>query len=114
MRILLVLTTPPYQSIKVQEGLDLALMLAAMGHTLGLVLAESAVWLLQPSQHTEDSGLRNLLKLLDSLALYDIHQCYIYRPHHFFAPTVWPVLWQRLNEQAMHRLCNTQDEVLYW
>lgn len=112
MNILLVLRQPPYASLALQEGLDMALILAVMGYDVSICLSQEACWLLQEGQDTTLAGRRDLYRLLASLPLYDIQHCYVEAEGCPLGSL--PPPWQALGPEQMQDILSEQQEIIYW
>lgn len=69
----LLLHRPPYRDAAVREWLDAAMVLAAFGQQVSVVLTDDAVWALQRDQDGSVIGDKTVGKLVAALEMYDVH-----------------------------------------
>lgn len=69
----LLLHRPPYRDAAIREWLDAAMVLAAFGQQVSVVLIEDAVWALQRDQDGGVIGDKTVGKLVAALEMYDVH-----------------------------------------
>lgn len=74
---LFILRQTPYSSHLAREALDMALAFAAFDQEVALLFMGDAVYQLVEQQNTQQHGVKNIAKTLDSLALFDIEKIYI-------------------------------------
>ena len=66
----------PYGNLLAREALDVALTYAAFDQTVSLLLLDDGVLQLLPEQAPAATTQKNIAKILQSLALYDIDSVY--------------------------------------
>lgn len=71
------LSNSPYSNLSCKEGLDLALVLATFEQPVDLCLSGAALSILNNGQDPTIEQGKNLHKLLDGLAFYDIENVFI-------------------------------------
>ena len=71
------LSSSPYSNLSCKEGLDLALVLATFEQAVDLCLSGAALSILGTHQDPEAEQGKNLHKLLEGLAFYDIENIFI-------------------------------------
>lgn len=76
MRLLLILSRPPYASAAAKETLDVALACAAFDIKVTLLLSGDAPWVFTQTQQPE-AGQKNIGRLFEVLPLYDIDEIWI-------------------------------------
>lgn len=69
----LLLHRPPYRDAAVREWLDAAMVLAAFGQQVSVVLTDDAVWAVQRDQDGSVIGDKTVGKLVAALEMYDVH-----------------------------------------
>ncbi len=105
-RQLIILASSSLHSQQLQEGLDLALVLAVMDQAPAVALIDTAVHLLSlPAEVAQ--GRRHLGKLLASLPLYGISELFVQ------APIVSPP-WRVIDSEGLTALVQSYEEVSLW
>lgn len=74
---LFILRQAPYQNSLAREALDMALAFAAFDQEICLLFMGDGVFQLLEYQDTQNQGVRNIAKTLDSLSLFDINKVYV-------------------------------------
>lgn len=77
MKTLIYLSSSPYSSLALKEGLDLALVLGTFEQKVSICLTGDAITLLHQNQAPTALHGKHLYKLLDGLEFYDIENIYI-------------------------------------
>ncbi len=113
MRLMIVLSSSPYNNLNFQEGLDLALTQAAMGHEVGIVLQGLAVHALKEPISEKPAGRRNLARMLASAPLYDMTTLCVLRTNSCSLNSL-PPSWCWLESKDVHDFLESWDEVLFW
>ena len=110
MKTLMIFRASPMLSCSMQEGLDLALVMALMEQPISILLQDAAVHVLADAQ-PQVQGRRHLGKLLASLPLYGIDKLYL-------SSSVWcaqvEAPWQIVDSAMVERLWQEHDEVWLW
>ena len=75
--ILFVLQHAPYGSHATRETLDAALAAAAFEQDVQLLFSGEGIWCLLAGQHSESIDSKNIEKILQALAYYDINDVYV-------------------------------------
>lgn len=76
-QFLIIINSAPFTNANIKEGLDMALILAAFDQKVNLLLQGDALFALKTEQTTEQLNIKNYLKSLGTLSLYDIEHIYI-------------------------------------
>ncbi len=111
MRLMVVLCSSPYNNLTFQEGLDLALTQAAMGHDVGIVLRGLAVHALREPLQEQLIFRRNQAKMLSSAPLYEIGTLRVLRPSDVLEI---PPSWCWIEPEDWQNFLKDWDEVLFW
>lgn len=77
MKTLIYLSSSPFTSLALKEGLDLALVLGTFEQDISLCVTGDALTLLRTNQAPSSAHGKHLHKLLDGLEFYDIENVYV-------------------------------------
>ncbi len=111
MKTLLIFRSSPMLGTTLQEGLDLALVMALMEQPVSILLQEAAVHMLSAAQ-APVQGRRHLGKLLASLPLYGIERLYLSPSPQF--PVQVEAPWRIVDAAMVAQLWQEHDEVWLW
>ena len=111
MKTLMIFRASPMLSCSMQEGLDLALVMALMEQPISILLQDAAVHVLADAQ-PQVQGRRHLGKLLASLPLYGIERLYLSPSPQFSVQVAAP--WQIVDAAMVAQLWQEHDEVWLW
>jgi tRNA 2-thiouridine synthesizing protein C len=78
--LLILARATPYGSQQASAALDITLTAAAFELDVSVVFLDDGVLQLLTGQDTEDSGQKNVGKMIPALALYDVGKVYIHSP----------------------------------
>lgn len=78
--VLICLSKAPQAGSANHEAIDLALAAASFDQTVGLIFEGDAALQLLPGQNPNQSGRKNLSKMLKALPIYGIEELYLYSP----------------------------------
>lgn len=76
-RLLIVCRKPPYGNILARESLDVILAASAFELSLAILFTDDGVWQLLNYQDTSLLGIKNHVKMMSALPMYDIHEIYV-------------------------------------
>lgn len=77
---LIISTAAPYSGVKPRAALDMALTAAAFEQEVTIVFRDEAVRQLLNGQVTDNSGLKNIGKMISGLKMYDVKRICIHTP----------------------------------
>ena len=75
--VLCIIASPPSASAKVAEQREAALVTAAFDMPTSILFRDEGVYCLLPNQQQATTGRRNVGKMLQGLATYDIEHVYV-------------------------------------
>jgi tRNA 2-thiouridine synthesizing protein C len=80
---LIISTAAPYSGVKPRAALDMALTAAAFEQEVTIVFRDEAVRQLLSGQETDNSGLKNIGKMIPALEMYEVKRICVHAPSLF-------------------------------
>lgn len=77
--LVFVIDKPLHGNVRAQEFLDMAMMAAAFDQRVLIVFEGDGAYALMKNQHADVIGLKNMIPVLNALAIYDINDVLIER-----------------------------------
>ena len=75
--MIIVISHAPFDNSLSQESIELALGLSSLGVPITLIFMDDGVYHLSADENTQQVAIKNFLKNLNCLELYDITQVYV-------------------------------------
>ncbi|TMP25795.1 sulfurtransferase complex subunit TusC [Pseudoalteromonas rubra] len=75
--ILVINHTAPFDGAHIREGLDMALIFAALDQNISWLFKGPAVLALKQGNNASTLGIKNYFKQLKTLEIYDVEQVYV-------------------------------------
>jgi tRNA 2-thiouridine synthesizing protein C len=110
---LILVRATPYGSHLPRAAIDVALTAAAFEQKVVFVFIDEGVLLLADDQETDQSGLKNIGKMIPALGLYDVETVYVHvQSAQRFNVEDFPQEFQSIDDASLRSLVKDADQVL--
>ena len=109
LKHLLYFVSSPSSPLQLQEGLDMALAMSAMGQDVSLLFSQQASRVLRAGFDASAQGARDLRKNLKALGLYGINHVYYLNPEGF---TTEALTGKAIFFDQIQALINQHDRII--